>query len=105
MAEVRKIVVEPKAAAASMDGKLMVAAYCRVSTDTDEQKTSFDRQVETYTAMIGLNPEWQLAGIYADEGVSGTTAEKRPEFMRMMADCDAGYCSVPCRTAVRSRSR
>ena len=94
MAEVRKIVVEPKAAASSMDGKLMVAAYCRVSTDTDEQKTSFDRQVETYTAMIGLNPEWQLAGIYADEGVSGTTAEKRPEFMRMMADCDAGKINL-----------
>ncbi|MBQ7535804.1 MAG: recombinase family protein, partial [Stomatobaculum sp.] len=91
MAEVRKIVVEPKASAAGVPGeKLKVAAYCRVSTDTEEQKTSFDRQVETYTTMIGLNPDWELAGIYADEGVSGTCAEKRPEFMRMMADCDAG---------------
>ena len=95
MAEVRKIVVGAKAAAAGVMGeKLKVAAYCRVSTDTEEQMTSFDRQVETYTTMIGLNPEWELAGIYADEGVSGTSAEKRPEFMRMMADCDAGKINL-----------
>lgn len=95
MAKVRKIVVDTKTSAPDITGeKLKVAAYCRVSTDTEEQKTSFDRQVETYTAMIGLNPEWQFAGIYADEGVSGTSAQKRPEFMRMMEDCDAGKINL-----------
>ena len=95
MTKVRKIVVDAKTSAPDITGeKLKVAAYCRVSTDTEEQKTSFDRQVETYTAMIGLNPEWQFAGIYADEGVSGTSAQKRPEFMRMMEDCDAGKINL-----------
>ena len=94
MAEIRKIVVETKTAAGIAGEKLKVAAYCRVSTDTDEQKTSFDAQVESYKALIGLNPEWELAGIYADEGVTGTSAEKRPDFMRMMADCDAGKVNL-----------
>jgi site-specific DNA recombinase len=95
MAEVRRIILEPKAAVSCSKGeKLKVAAYCRVSTDTEEQKTSFDRQVESYTSMIEMNPEWELAGIYADEGVTGTIAEKRPDFMRMMADCDAGKINL-----------
>ena len=58
MAEIRKIVVEPKAAAGHAGGKLKVAAYCRVSTDTEEQKTSFEAQVESYTAR---NPHYQLS--------------------------------------------
>lgn len=47
--------------------KLKVAAYCRVSTDSDEQATSYDAQVEHYTEFIKKNPEWEFAGIYADE--------------------------------------
>lgn len=49
--------------------KLRVAAYCRVSTDSDEQATSYDAQVEHYTEFIQKNPEWEFAGIYADATV------------------------------------
>ena len=51
--------------------KLRVAAYCRVSTDSDEQATSYEAQVEHYTEYIKKNPEWEFAGIYADDGISG----------------------------------
>ena len=57
--------------------KLRVAAYCRVSTDTDEQATSYDAQIEHYTDYIGKHPGWELAGIYADDGISGTNTKKR----------------------------
>ena len=70
--------------------KLRVAAYCRVSTDTDEQATSYDMQVEHYTEYIKKNPTWTLAGVYADDGISGTDAKKREEFLRMIDDCMAG---------------
>lgn len=56
--------------------QLRVAAYCRVSTDSDEQEMSFEAQVGYYTDKIMRNPEWSLAGIYADEGISGTQAEE-----------------------------
>ena len=70
--------------------KLRVAAYCRVSTDSDEQATSYEAQVEHYTEFIDRNPEWQLAGIYADDGISGTNTKKREEFNRMIGECMAG---------------
>jgi hypothetical protein len=57
--------------------KLRVAAYCRVSTDSDEQETSYDAQVTHYTEYIQKNPEWELAGIFADDGISGTNTKKR----------------------------
>ena len=55
--------------------RLRVAAYCRVSTDSDEQATSYDAQVEHYTEFIQKNPEWEFAGIYADDGISGTNTK------------------------------
>lgn len=67
-----------------------VAAYCRVSTDNEEQLTSYTTQKRVYTDMIAANKEWALAGIYADEGISGTRADKRPEFKKMIDDCLAG---------------
>lgn len=70
--------------------KLRVAAYCRVSTDTDEQATSYDAQIEHYTDYIGKHPGWELAGIYADDGISGTNTKKREEFNRLIDDCMAG---------------
>ena len=70
--------------------KLRVAAYCRVSTDSDEQATSYDAQVEHYTELIQKNPEWEFAGIYADDGISGTNTKKREDFNRMIDDCEAG---------------
>ena len=58
------------------NSKLRVAAYCRVSTDSDEQETSYDAQITHYTAYINSHPDWELAGIYADDGISGTNTKK-----------------------------
>lgn len=70
--------------------KLRVAAYCRVSTETDEQATSYEAQIEHYTEYIKKNPTWEFAGIYADDGISGTNTKKREEFNRLIDDCMAG---------------
>jgi hypothetical protein len=70
--------------------KLRVAAYCRVSTDSDEQATSYEAQVDHYTDFIIKNPEWEFAGIFADDGISGTNTKKREEFNRMIDECMAG---------------
>lgn len=70
--------------------KLRVAAYCRVSTDTEEQATSYEAQIAHYTEYIQKNPEWEFAGVYADDGISGTNTKKRSEFNRMIEDCEAG---------------
>ena len=67
-----------------------VAAYCRVSTDSEEQLTSYQNQMRVYTEMIAANKEWEFAGLCADEGISGTRADKRPEFQRMIRDCQNG---------------
>lgn len=70
--------------------QLRVAAYCRVSTDQEEQLTSYEAQVAYYTDKIITNPEWTMAGIFADEGITGTSAKKRPEFLRMIRLCKRG---------------
>lgn len=67
--------------------QLRVAAYCRVSTDEEEQLTSYEAQQTYYTDKIMGNPEWTMAGIFADEGITGTSARKRPEFLRMIRQC------------------
>ena len=67
--------------------QLRVAAYCRVSTDDEEQLTSYEAQQAYYTDKIMTNKEWTMAGIFADEGITGTSARKRPEFMRMIRLC------------------
>jgi site-specific DNA recombinase len=68
--------------------KLRVAAYCRVSTDSDEQLVSLEAQIKHYESYINANPEWEFAGLYYDEGITGTKKEKRPELLRMIADCE-----------------
>lgn len=70
--------------------KLRVAAYCRVSTDSEEQASSYEVQIEHYTSYIKGNPEWDLAGIFADDGISGTNTKKRDEFNRMIEECLEG---------------
>ncbi len=70
--------------------KLRVAAYCRVSTDSDEQATSYETQVDHYTAYIENHPEWIMAGIYADDGISGTNTKKRTEFNKIIDACMDG---------------
>ena len=67
-----------------------VAAYCRVSTGSDEQITSYNNQMKVYTEMIAATKEWEFAGLYADEGISGTRADKRPQFQKMIDDCLKG---------------
>lgn len=81
-AEVRKNVKQVK--------KLRVAAYCRVSTDQEDQLHSFDAQVDYYTKYIEEHENYAMAGIYADEGISGTNTKRREQFKRMIADCEAG---------------
>ena len=66
------------------------AAYCRVSTDSDEQETSYEAQVNHYTSFIQSHPGWELAGIFADEGLSGTQAKTRPQFNAMIEACENG---------------
>ena len=70
--------------------KLRVAAYCRVSTETEEQNSSYEVQVAHYTEFIKKNAEWEFAGIFADDGISGTNTKKREEFNRMIDDCMEG---------------
>lgn len=77
-------------AATEQRPKLKVAAYCRVSTDSEEQASSYEVQVAHYTQFIQKNPEWELAGIYADDGITGTNTKKREEFNRMIQDCMDG---------------
>ncbi len=66
--------------------KKRVAAYCRVSTNKEDQEESYERQVSYYANYIRSNPQWEFAGIYADQGHSGTSIKNRPEFQRMMVD-------------------
>ena len=67
--------------------QLRVAAYCRVSTDDEEQITSYEAQKHYYTDKIMTNPAWTMAGLFADRGLTGTSARKRPEFLRMIRKC------------------
>lgn len=67
--------------------QLRVAAYCRVSTDDEEQLTSYEAQQSYYTNKIMTNPDWTMAGLFADEGITGTSARKRPDFLRMIRQC------------------
>ncbi|MEG1882013.1 MAG: recombinase family protein [Clostridia bacterium] len=67
-----------------------VAAYCRVSTDSAEQKTSYDIQVSYYTKFIKEHENWEFVGIYADEGITGTSTKNRKQFNKMIEDCRAG---------------
>lgn len=71
----------------SVRRQLRVAAYCRVSTDDEEQLTSYEAQKNYYTDKIMTNPNWTMAGIFADEGITGTSARKRPEFLKMIHQC------------------
>lgn len=69
---------------------LRVAAYCRVSTDSDAQLESLDAQKSHYENYIATRDDWEFAGLYYDEGVTGTSAEKRTALMQMITDCENG---------------
>ena len=68
--------------------KKKVCAYCRVSRNTADQLNSYARQIRVYTDLIRRNPDWQMVEIFADEGITGTSASKRPEFQRMLKLCE-----------------
>lgn len=69
--------------------KKRVAAYCRVSTDSEKQENSYDIQCRYYTSLIRSRDDWEMAGIYADSGISGTSTKFRTQFNRMIEDCEA----------------
>ncbi len=69
---------------------LRVAAYCRVSTDSEEQLNSYNAQITYYTEKIAATPEWTMVRLYADEGITGTSMKRRKEFLKMLRDCDRG---------------
>lgn len=70
--------------------KRRVAGYARVSTDSDEQFTSYEAQVDYYTRYIQSKPEWDFVRVYTDEGISGTNTKRREGFKEMIADALAG---------------
>ena len=94
--KIRKI----ERSAPAMRPKLRVAAYARVSVDTLHH--SLAAQVSFYSALIQQNPEWEYAGVYADEGITGTSIAQRDAFKRLIADCDAGKIDL---VLVKSISR
>ncbi|MCD8300573.1 MAG: recombinase family protein, partial [Clostridiales bacterium] len=71
-----------------------VAAYARVSMQTEKMKHSISAQVSYYSGLIQNNPDWEYAGVYADDFISGTDTVKRDEFNRMIADCEAGMIDI-----------
>ena len=90
MAEVRKI--EPVVVA--LKPRKRVAAYARISMESDRLNHSLSAQVSYYSKLIQNNPEWIYAGVYADSGISGGGIRRRAEFKRMVEDCDAGKIDV-----------
>jgi DNA invertase Pin-like site-specific DNA recombinase len=79
---------------ASMPMRKRVAAYARVSVDSDELMQSLAAQVSHYGAHIQANPLWEYAGVYADAGISGTATRNRSEFQRLLADCEKGLVDI-----------
>ena len=82
--------------------KLRVAAYARVSSSSEDQLNSYRVQNQYYSELISGNPDWEMVDIYADEGITGTSVEKREDFQRMMRDCRKGKID---RILVKSISR
>lgn len=102
MAERIVKVIQPTIAQINQERKQRAAAYCRVSTDSEDQSNSFSAQLKYYTEYIKSNPEMEFVDIYADEGITGTCVNKRDEFKRMMKDASYGKID---RVFVKSVSR
>lgn len=88
--ELEFIPAKPKEKLFEDTGTKRVCAYCRVSTDDVNQTSSYELQKNHYEDMIKEHQGWELVGIYADEGISGTSLQHRDEFVRMIQDCKAG---------------
>ena len=74
--------------------KKRVAAYARVSMESDRMAHSLSSQISYYNDLIQNNPEWEFAGVYADRFISGTSMERRTEFKRMLSDCEEGKIDI-----------
>lgn len=98
MANIRKI--EPSLP--RLKARKKVAAYARVSMETEQLHHSLSAQVSHYSSLIQSNSEWEYVGVYADEGITGTETKKRDEFKRLLQDCDAGKIDL---VLVKSVSR
>ena len=86
---ITKIEANPLLVRGKSDFRIMrVAAYCRVSTDDEDQLNSYQAQIAYYTDAIAKRPNSTFAGIYADEGITGTSTKKRKDFLRLMRDCE-----------------
>ena len=85
--------------------QLRVAAYCRVSTEEEEQLNSYEAQCEYYTDKIMSNKEWTMAGIFADEGITGTSTKKRTEFLRMIRLCKQKKIDIILTKSIQRFSR
>ncbi|NHN34835.1 recombinase family protein [Paenibacillus agricola] len=106
----KKVVVVPVRSLDMVDGiqqihKKRVAAYCRVSTDSEEQRESYENQVRHYTQHIEGNSNWDLVDIYADEGISGTNTKDRVQFKRMIEDARAGKIDLILTKSISRFSR
>lgn len=105
--EPRKVTIIPANSKRAEPGKpanqkLRVAAYCRVSTDSEEQINSYKNQLAYYTEKINSNTEWKFAGVYADEGITGTSMKRREDFKRMLRACREGRIDlILCKSVSR----
>ena len=95
MGQVQIIAAKPKLRVLAdgttlLNNQIRVAAYCRVSTENEEQATSFDNQVDEWTKRLSEDPKYILVGVYADKGISGTSEKGRVEFQRLINDAKAG---------------
>jgi DNA invertase Pin-like site-specific DNA recombinase len=101
MSEKRIIVIEPEhpkvttiSGSPGPNHKKRVCAYARVSTDTEDQLHSFNAQKTEYKKKIQDNQQWDFVGLYADEGISGTSIQKRPQFQQMIQDAKSGMIDL-----------
>lgn len=96
--ERKVIIIEPKIVPKALEKepatKIRVAAYARVSTEQDEQQSSYEAQVNYYTNFIQSNPNWEFVGVFSDEGISGTSTKHREGFNRMIDTAMQGNIDV-----------
>jgi len=85
--------------------QLNTAGYARVSSKKEEQESSFEAQCEYYTDKIMKNPEYRFAGIFSDDGITGTSTAKRKDFLRMLRLCKAGKIDLILTNAVITKGQ
>lgn len=103
MRKVTKINKSEKAV--TKNTKIRVAAYCRVSTGSDEQLESLETQKEHYSSFIRANPEWEYAGLYYDEGITGTKKKCRKGLLSLISDCKKGLIDLVYTKSISRLSR